>query len=787
MDQPKIPTLKDAQKPQVKIKGMGAGVTLFDRLKQFKKKDLAFILAGLGTLFMAPLAEHFMMAPEGGDASLQQGWGKGGSGGKDLFGSGSSPYENGNNSIAQGGAIGGAGDIITPLNVRDPSALVMGPGAAQQPPAGSAAPSTPPPTAPTKSEPDYRDALKGAASRAIGEAVKRSPLPVPKVALGGSGLRGLGVAGGGTSAGAGGGPVGPAAGSTNTGGGNSRMLAQAGPNYRGAAGARSPTGGLDGTRKAGQNAGDTFNRAGSAANNLQQAANEQIPTGGSGSGGGGLGGAGANDKGPGGSGAGGSKSVGESLAFIEAKERMMENMKYEFEMRKLKDPQRLMYEIRNESLKSMASEMTKMLTKELVSKFDGSSTSSGYNCTTPNGGTTNVSSAPTGADCGDLKGGKPAGCVSKLPNGAVVVYDTGGNTALSCTPSKANPAANGDPKTDGSGVSELSAAIGDVCKKINDPKSQGGKGDYDAYMKKDVLTASRNTELARNTLVSGGNNTCGSSTITTDSASKMLVDAKGLLLAAALKPGDGKPEAGAAPLDALGLIKAAADKDAADLAKAPAQALIDAAAKITAAEKLIGTTDAMLGEVPPVVRTGTDQTAFDDVTKEVGRVSAAQGQARVLATQLTNSAKALREQITAIEPVVKDPSKPVGALPDQITLNKAGVELEKEAKAAELKKSVFDMAPAQAVTGEVVKEQKDTLTALGGLKTAIDTAAASAAAAKSKPDDADLKKQAETDKTALDKALTDSKTSVTTSQTALKTVEGKLETSVQAVSIRTTP
>ena len=95
--QPKIPTLKDAQKPQVKIKGLSAGMTLFDRLKQFKKKDLAFILAGLGTLFMAPLAEHFMMAPENGDGQLSQGWGggKGGSG-SNIFGNGSmSPYETG--------------------------------------------------------------------------------------------------------------------------------------------------------------------------------------------------------------------------------------------------------------------------------------------------------------------------------------------------------------------------------------------------------------------------------------------------------------------------------------------------------------------------------------------------------------------------------------------------------------------------------------------------------------------------------------------------------------------
>ena len=108
---------------------MGAGLTLFDRLKQFKKKDLAFILAGLGTLFMAPLAEHFMMAPESA-SDMAPGF-RGSGSGSNLFGSGSSPYESGNNNIASGGAIGGGGDIITPLNVRDPSALVMGPGPAQ--------------------------------------------------------------------------------------------------------------------------------------------------------------------------------------------------------------------------------------------------------------------------------------------------------------------------------------------------------------------------------------------------------------------------------------------------------------------------------------------------------------------------------------------------------------------------------------------------------------------------------------------------------------------------------
>ncbi len=368
--QPKIPTLKDAQKPQVKIKGMGAGLTLFDRLKQFKKKDLAFILAGLGTLFMAPLAEHFMMAPENGDMSA--GFrGPGGGSGSNLFGSGSSPYENGNNSIAQGGAIGGSGDIITPLNVRDPSALVMGPGGTQQPPAGSAAPAVAPPTAPAEKT-DYRDALAGAASRAASAAVKKAPLPVPKIALGGSGgLRGLGAASGGSSSGSGSlGPINSGnLGQAGTGGGGLNLV-RSNPNFRGAAGPRgnSPTG-LDGTKKAGANAGDAFSRTGSALGGLNQAASEQIPTGGQGFGGGGQGGAGANDKPGGGAGAAGSKSVGESLAFIEAKERMMENLKLEFEKRKLKDPELLLYGIRNDSLKAMAAEATKMLTKSALGLF----------------------------------------------------------------------------------------------------------------------------------------------------------------------------------------------------------------------------------------------------------------------------------------------------------------------------------------------------------------------------------------------------------------------------------
>ncbi len=69
-----------------------------------------------------------------------------------MFGSGGSPYENGSNGIAQGGAIGGAGDIITPLNPRDPSALsYLGSAGIKKAKTG---------------EPKYGDALRGSASRA---------------------------------------------------------------------------------------------------------------------------------------------------------------------------------------------------------------------------------------------------------------------------------------------------------------------------------------------------------------------------------------------------------------------------------------------------------------------------------------------------------------------------------------------------------------------------------------------------------------------------------------------
>lgn len=366
MDSPKIPTLKDSQKPQVKVRGLEAGVTLFDRLKQFKKKDLAFILAGLGTLFMAPLAEHFMMAPEqASDLTPGMAGNKGGSSGG-LFGGGSSPYEPGANGLAQGAPSGGGSDIITPLNVRDPSALVMGPGATQQPPTQSVAPATPPPTAPATKDSDLRDALAASGARAAGAASKaaKALMPVPKVALSGAGgLRGLGVTSGGSSASSGGGAIQSSntLAKANAGGGLSTVKAI--PGYRGAASGRGPGQGGSGAealKAAAEKAGNIMNQ-GSASTALDAAARQDIPGGGAGLGGSGAGGTGATDKGASGNQDKNSKNVGESLDFLKAKAIQEKKIELWGKEQEANDMNLLAAQVRNDAIKGIVGEMAKSL------------------------------------------------------------------------------------------------------------------------------------------------------------------------------------------------------------------------------------------------------------------------------------------------------------------------------------------------------------------------------------------------------------------------------------------
>ncbi|MEK7384171.1 MAG: hypothetical protein AAB262_12910 [Elusimicrobiota bacterium] len=351
--QPKIPTLKESQKPQVKVRGIGSGLTLAERLKQFKKKDLAFILAGLGVLFMAPLAEHFMMAPESADGSLQAGWGRGGSG-AGVFGAGGSPYDR-TDGLAPGSPTGGGSDVITPLNVRDPSALVMGPAGTQQPPTNSALPPVSAPSA--RSDSDLKDAL-AASARGIGAAAKKAPLPIPKVALGGSGLRGLSVAGGGSSASAGLGPISAGNVPNRAAGGDSTGNARSTKGFSGVArGQTSGGGGIDALKSAAGRQGDNLNRGSGAASDLNAAANTAIPSGGSGYGGGP--GAGKDDKGMGGNQDKGNKTVGESLAFLNMKARMEKDLELEYKKREINDFELLWGQMRNEGLKTLMSETVK--------------------------------------------------------------------------------------------------------------------------------------------------------------------------------------------------------------------------------------------------------------------------------------------------------------------------------------------------------------------------------------------------------------------------------------------
>jgi hypothetical protein len=319
-NKPAIPILRDDKKaiPPLKIKGLGERGSLIERLKHFKKKDLMFILSGLGVLVMAPLAEHFLMSPERGDSrAFKEGWSF--RDGPEGLGKGGSPYEGGVSGLAPGGLIGGQTDIITPLNARDPSALVMGPGATPQPPATQ---STTTPPAQAKTE-DWKNALADSAAKGAAAAAKKGGLPVPKVSLPGGGLRGLGVAAGGAGASFNLPPVSASNVPNVAAGSNALTNVRPVQGYRSPAGSRgagmgSNAANLDALKKAAAAAAGDFNRNGSAVTNLENAASRSMP---GGEGGGGVGGGkGSEDKASGQSSPKDSKSAdGQSLEFLRLK------------------------------------------------------------------------------------------------------------------------------------------------------------------------------------------------------------------------------------------------------------------------------------------------------------------------------------------------------------------------------------------------------------------------------------------------------------------------------------
>ncbi|MDE1977279.1 MAG: hypothetical protein KGI84_08475, partial [Elusimicrobia bacterium] len=308
------PTLKDFQKTRIKLQGAGPR-TLLERMKSFRKKDLMFILSGLGVLVAAPLAEHLMMGSQP-NSGFHQGWDfKNGLGG---FGGGGSPYEPGINGLAPGQAAGGNGDIITPFNARDPASLILSPDAAAQPPVGSSNAPSSDNSGQDNGQAPWKNVLAQAGGNAANAAGQSAGLPTAPPALGDGVFADHGPANS-TSASYTPPPI-SASNVPNKAAGNDSLSQVHGSGVSGA----SPygltnAGSAEGLKGAANQAGAYFNRPTSAAGNLEKAASVNMPTGGSGSAGSGAGGS-QKDKGFGQDSNKDSKSAGESLAQKAAEE-----------------------------------------------------------------------------------------------------------------------------------------------------------------------------------------------------------------------------------------------------------------------------------------------------------------------------------------------------------------------------------------------------------------------------------------------------------------------------------
>ena len=144
--------------------------SFLSKLKKLSKKDIAMVLVGVSTLALAPVAEYYLSKPAS-ENLLTPGFGDRGKAGS------ASIYEPGINSLSVG-SPDGAGDVVTPLSVRDPLSLIRG---ASKPP--SAAPLAPPPK--------YRDTLKNVAKNSFSRATKKAGAPVVIPRMQG-GLRSMG-------------------------------------------------------------------------------------------------------------------------------------------------------------------------------------------------------------------------------------------------------------------------------------------------------------------------------------------------------------------------------------------------------------------------------------------------------------------------------------------------------------------------------------------------------------------------------------------------------------------
>ncbi|MFA5141085.1 MAG: hypothetical protein WC728_17800 [Elusimicrobiota bacterium] len=169
--------------------------TFFFRVRGFKGKELAFIVAGFAMLALAPIAEFLLTSPDEKVGGLRQGFDQKG---VDYGGPGS-PFEDGIARIAPGNLLGQIAESISPLTARDPVSLILSPQTDEgQPEAEEASPPRRAP--PPKRESGWKDAIS-AAKKGTREAAKRVRLPVPSARLAGklSGISGLSGGSGGSA------------------------------------------------------------------------------------------------------------------------------------------------------------------------------------------------------------------------------------------------------------------------------------------------------------------------------------------------------------------------------------------------------------------------------------------------------------------------------------------------------------------------------------------------------------------------------------------------------------
>lgn len=163
--------------------GLNAG-GLMARLKKFSPKEMGLLATGIMLLVMLPLGAHMMSADSGDN---------GGAGKPGFYASksGGELFEPGLNGFAPGGT-GMGGETITPLSVRDPLSLIIGPDA-RDPEVET------PPAAPPIEPRDFRDtvtAVAPVAARAVSEVVSAPNIPKLNGAVRGLGAVSAGGTGG---------------------------------------------------------------------------------------------------------------------------------------------------------------------------------------------------------------------------------------------------------------------------------------------------------------------------------------------------------------------------------------------------------------------------------------------------------------------------------------------------------------------------------------------------------------------------------------------------------------